>query len=291
MSTIAFLGLGSMGRPMARRLVEAQHRVTGYDLNPAALTALEAMGGHAASSAAEAAKSADILILMVVNADQAETALFDHGALAALSPSATVILMATCAPGRVTAIAAKVEATGRGFIDAPVSGGVVGAEAGSLTIMAAGKPATISAHRPILETLGSKLFIVGETPGQGAMLKTVNQLLCGVHIAAAAEGLALAQKAGIDGKLALEILGGSAAASWMLNNRGPRMLEDEPVVTSAIDIFVKDLGLVLEAGEREKIGLPLAALSRQMFLQASGKGLGKADDSQVIQLYRSGEKT
>jgi 3-hydroxyisobutyrate dehydrogenase len=181
-----------------------------------------------------------------------------------------------------------VAAAGRRFVDAPVSGGVVGAEAGSLTIMAAGAPATMAAARPLLEVMGSRLFVVGERPGQGAMVKTVNQLLCGVHIAACAEALALAESAGLDGGLMLEILGGSAAASWMIGNRGPRMVMDDPPVTSAVDIFVKDLGLVLEAGEKERLGLPLAAASRQLFLQASGMGLGKADDSQVIATYRAG---
>lgn len=291
MTSIAFFGLGSMGRPMARRLIERQHRVTGFDPAPAALQALADMGGHPASSAAEAAAGAEALVLMVVNADQAEAVLFGSGALEALAPAATVILMATCAPARVAAIAARVTASGRRFVDAPVSGGVVGAEAGTLTIMAAGVPATVAEARPILEAMGSRLYVVGETPGQGAMVKTVNQLLCGVHIAACAEALALAESAGLDGRLMLEILGGSAAASWMLGNRGPRMVMDDPPVTSAVDIFVKDLGLVLEAGEKQKLGLPLAAASRQLFLQASGMGLGKADDSQVIATYRAGRPT
>ena len=121
--------------------------------------------------------------------------------------------------------------------------------------------------------------------GQGAMVKTVNQLLCGVHIAAAAEALSLAQKAGIDGALLFEILGGSAAASWMIGNRGPRMLMDEPPVTSAVDIFVKDLSIVLDAGRAAKAALPLAAAAHQMFLATSGLGHGLADDSQVVRAY------
>jgi 3-hydroxyisobutyrate dehydrogenase len=117
-------------------------------------------------------------------------------------------------------------------------------------------------------------------------VKTVNQLLCGVHIAAAAEALALAQKAGVDPALCLHIVGGSAAASWMLNNRGPRMLEDDPDVVSAVDIFVKDLGLVLDTGRTTKSALPLAAAAHQLFLAASANGLGAKDDSQVVRLYR-----
>ncbi len=287
MTTIAFIGLGAMGRPMARRLVEAQHRVTGFDLNPEALAYLESKGGHAARSAAEAARGADMAVLMVVNAEQAEAALFEGGALAALKPDASVILMATCPPARVAAIARRVEAAGRRFVDAPVSGGVVGAEAGSLTIMAAAPRALFEAVQPVLAAMGSRLFHVGEEAGQGATVKTVNQLLCGVHIAVAAEAFALAEKAGVDTALMLDILTQSAAGSWMLSNRGPRMLEAEPEVTSAVDIFVKDLSIVMDAGRAAHTALPLAAAAHQMFLAASGSGHGKADDSQVIRAYRA----
>jgi 3-hydroxyisobutyrate dehydrogenase len=144
-----------------------------------------------------------------------------------------------------------------------------------------------AATRALLGAMGDKIFHVGQEPGQGAAMKTVNQLLCGVHIASAAEGLALAQKAGIAPALALEILSGSAASSWMLKNRGPRMLEDDPQVTSAVDIFVKDLGIVLDAGRAGKAALPLAAAAHQLFLAASARGLGTADDSQVIEVYRA----
>ena len=119
------------------------------------------------------------------------------------------------------------------------------------------------------------------------MVKTVNQLLCGVHIAAAAEAFALAAKVGVDLKILLEIMSGSAASSWMLKDRGPRMLEAEPAVASAVDIFVKDLGLVLDAGRASKAALPLAAAAHQMFLAASGSGHGAADDSQVLRAYRA----
>jgi 3-hydroxyisobutyrate dehydrogenase len=168
-----------------------------------------------------------------------------------------------------------------------VTGGVVGAAAGTLTIMAAAPQDVFDATRPVLEALGDKIFHVGLEPGQGATVKTVNQLMCGVHIAVAAEAMALAEKAGIDGAIVLEILGGSAASSWMLKDRGPRMLEDEPRVTSAVDIFVKDLGIVLDAGRASKTPTPLAALAHQLFVSASAQGLGLKDDSQVVSVYRA----
>lgn len=285
--TLAFIGLGAMGLPMAKRLVEKQFRVQGFDLSPKALAAHEANGGIAAASAQDAARGAEALILMVVNAAQARAALVETGALDALAPDALVILMATCAPADAKAIAGMVERTGRRFLDAPVSGGVVGAEAGTLTIMAGGAGPVFEAAAPYLAALGDKLYHVGERAGDGAMVKTINQLLCGVHIAAAAEAFALGEKAGLDTGLLLKILGQSAAASWMINNRGPRMLEAEPAVTSAVDIFVKDLSLVLDAGRASKVALPLAANAHQMFLAASGAGHGAADDSQVIRAYRA----
>ncbi len=287
MNNIAFVGLGAMGLPMAENLVKQQLRVTGFDMRPDAVAKLVAAGGHGAPSAAAAAKDADALIVMVVNADQAETVLFGSGALAALAPGATVIVMATCAPSRIASIAERVAATGRSFVDAPVSGGVVGATNATLTIMAAAPKAVFERAKPLLVAMGSNLYHLGETPGQGAAMKTVNQLLAGVHIAAAAEGMALAEREGIDPALALEILSGSAASSWMLKNRGPRMVADDGQVTSAVDIFVKDLGLVLDAGRAAKMGLPLSAAAHQLFIAASGMGLGGRDDSQVIATYRA----
>ena len=283
---VGFVGLGAMGTPMALNLLQAGYRVHCYDINPDARERLAVAGGVAAATPAQAAEGAQTLVLMVVNAAQARAVLFEAGALAALPQGASVLLMATCPPGAVEAIAAEVAASGRHLVDAPVSGGVVGAQAGSLTIMAAGPGDQVSAVRPILDVLGGKVVHVGERPGQGAAVKAVNQLLCGVHIAAAAEALALAGKVGIDQAVMLDIVSGSAASSWMLKDRGPRMLQDDPAVTSAVDIFVKDLGIVLEAGHDARAALPLAALARQMFLAASGQGLGKQDDSQVIRSYQ-----
>ena len=284
---IAFVGLGAMGGAMTETLIQKQFRVRGYDMRPEAVARLEKVGGRGASSAEEAARGADMLILMVVNADQAEQVLFDKDALEALKPGATVVLCSTCAPARIQTIAARVEKSGRHFVDAPVSGGVTGARAGTLTIMAAARKRVFEDAKPVLSAMGSSLFHLGEVPGQGAAMKVVNQLLCGVHIAAAAEGLAFAERAGIDPKLALEVLSGSAAQSWMLKARGPRMVDYDNVVTSAVDIFVKDLSLVLDAGLGFKMGLPLAAVAHQLFLASSGMGHGLEDDSQVIETYRA----
>lgn len=285
MNTIAFAGLGAMGLPMAKNLLAAGHRVRGIDLNPTALATLAAAGAEPATDAATAAHGADVLILMVVNAAQAEQVLFDNGALQALDACAIVCLMATCPPAAVERIAERVTAAGRRFVDAPVSGGTAGATAGTLTIMAACARATYEDMQPAFQAMGQRIFHVGQRPGQGATVKTVNQLLCGVHIAVVAEAFALAAKVGVDLEVLLEIMGGSAASSWMLKDRGPRMLQAAPEVSSAVDIFVKDLGIVLAAGRDAKAALPIAAVAHQLFLATSGRGDGRADDSQVIRSY------
>ena len=285
MKKIAFVGLGSMGLPMTKNLLLKGFQVQGCDTNPKALEFFCAAGGIAAATAVEAATSADAMLLMVVNAAQAETVLFGSGAIDALPNNAIVCLMATCPPGSVEKLAARVEAAGKRFVDAPVSGGVAGAIAGSLTIMAATTKPTFDDIRPVLDAMGQRIFHVGDKAGQGATFKAVNQLLCGVHIAVLAEAFALAAKVGVNLDILLEIMSGSAASSWMLKDRGPRMLKSDPDVSSAVDIFVKDLGIVLETGREMKAALPIAALAYQMFLAASGRGEGLADDSQVIRSY------
>ena len=288
--TIAVIGLGAMGFAMAKRLAERQHRVFGFDIRPEPMAALEAVGGHGAASAAAAAAEADIVLSMVVNAAQTRSVLADGGvgdALAAKPAGATTFVsMATMAPADAAEIGAGLDSRGIRFIDAPVSGGVAGIEAGTLTIMAAAPKAVFDAVAPVLREIGSNTFHLGDAYGQGSAMKTVNQLLAGVHIAAAAEALALAEAEGIDPALALDILSGSAASSWMLKDRGPQMIKPGEDVRSAIDIFVKDMKIVDDTGHARRFGLPLASAALQLYLSASGAGLGRADDSQLIEHYR-----
>lgn len=284
--TIAFVGLGSMGLPMATNLAKAGYIVHGFDTRPEVMEILAAAGGKRPASLAAACRSADALLLMVVNAAQARAVLIEGGALTALPAGAHVCLMATCPPEEVTVLEADVLASGKRLVDCPVSGGVVGATAATLTIMVGAAKEDFDTVAPILRTMGDKLYHCGPRVGQGAIVKAINQLLCGVHLAAAGEALALGEKAGVDTTTLLEIVSGSAASSWMLKDRGVRMLKRAPPVTSAVDIFVKDLHIVLSAGRSAGMGLPLAAAAHQMFLAESGSGNGLADDSQVIAAYR-----
>ncbi len=286
---IGFIGLGAMGAPMARRLVEAGHQVTGFDLRSSPMQALVAAGGHAAQSAARAAQGADLLWLMVVSGEQAESVLFDGeaGCASALPRSAIVVAACTQAPAKAAALSSRLGAIGLPMLDAPVSGGVAGALAGTLTIMCSGDAAVIARARPVFDAVGKRFFDVGREAGMGSTAKMVNQLLCGVHIAAAAEAMHVAERAGLSLPAMHEIISVSAGNSWMWGDRGPRMMASDPPVTSAVDIFIKDLGIVLDQGRLAAQGLPLSAAAMQMFLAASGLGHGQADDSQVIRAYRA----
>ncbi|MDH4051079.1 MAG: NAD(P)-dependent oxidoreductase [Rubrivivax sp.] len=284
---VAFIGLGAMGAPMARQLLKAGHEVVGFDVREVAVTALVGDGGQAAASAAEAARGADLLWLMVVSGDQARSVLFEHGAANALPSGAIVVAACTQPPSLARQTASELAAMGLAMLDAPVSGGIKGAQAGTLTLMCSGDEATLLRAEPILKAVGQRIFDVGRDAGLGSTAKMVNQLLCGVHIAAAAEAMHVAERAGLSLSTMHEIISVSAGNSWMWGDRGPRMMQDEPPVTSAVDIFVKDLGIVLDQGRLARQGLPLSAAAMQMFLAASGLGHGGADDSQVIRAYRA----
>lgn len=284
---IGFVGLGAMGLPMAQRLLAQGHTVLGHDVSERNRSAFEAAGGQWQSDAGNVTKGVDVLWLMVVSGDQAQDFLFTHGHASTLPKNAVVIVGCTQPASQAAATADRLHQLGLRMLDAPVSGGVVGAEAGTLSIMIGGLSATLESVRALLTAVGTNVFHMGETCGMGSTMKMVNQLLCGVHIAVAAEALHLAENAGLELKQVLEILGVSAGNSWMIGNRGPRMIQNDPPVTSAVDIFVKDLSIVSDEARKLKTGLPLANGALQMFLAASGQGHGKADDSQVIRAYRS----
>ena len=287
MARVAWLGLGAMGLPMARRLVEASHEVAAYDPVPAALEALAAVGGRPAPSAAVAADGADLLFVTVATPDQASAALFGRdGAAAALAPGATVVVMSTIGPAAVRELADRLAAAGVGLLDAPMSGGVARAERGDLVLMVSGPRERFEVARPLLERLGSTVAFLGETVGDGQAIKLVNQLLAGVHIAAAAEALGLAAALGLDPRAAWEVVRHGAAGSFMLDDRGARMLDGEfEPVRSALDIFVKDMGLVVAAAKARKLPTPLAAAAEQLYLAGAAEGLGRRDDASLVTLY------
>lgn len=283
---IGFIGLGAMGRGMARTLLSAGHAVTGFDLDPAALDWLEAQGGTRAASAAKACDGADAAVLMVVNAQQAEAALFgDDGVVEGLPGGALALSSVTMPAEAAQSIGDRVGAAGLYYLDAPVSGGVVGAESGTLTFMAAGSDAAWNAAQPLLSAMGKNVYRFGDRPGPGSTMKMVHQLAAGCNLAVAAEVMSFGAHLGLDPAQVLEVLNASAGGSWMIANRGPRMLTEGTQASSAVDIFVKDLGIVLDAARASRFPVPVSAAALQVFLGASGAGFGKHDDSQATRFY------
>ncbi|MGU3492978.1 NAD(P)-dependent oxidoreductase [Xanthobacteraceae bacterium A53D] len=282
---IGFLGLGLMGLPMATNLVRKGFDVVGFDVQPERAAALAEAGGSRAGSAAAASEGVDALILMVLNVDQVRQILFDDGVLEKIKPGGTVIIMSTCPPSRLGEVAQRIEASGRQFLEAPVAGGSAGAQAGTLTVMAAGRPSAYEAVRAVLEGMGRRIFHVGELPGQGATVKAINQILTGVNLAAVAEGLGVGIRAGIDPDILLEIQSGSSAQSWMLCDRRTRFLADEPEISNVIDVFVKDLGIVSDIGRAVGARMPLTDAALDQYARASKEGDGRRDDSQILRTY------
>lgn len=287
---VGWLGLGAMGAPMAACLARAGHTVHGYDLVPERAAALAADGVRAAGSIAAAAAGAEAIAVMVATPAQVEQVLFGPGGAAAVLAAGTVVLVtATIGPEAAVAAADRLAPRGAAVVDAPVSGGVARAAAGDLLIMVAGAGEAVTRVRPLLSALARSAPVVGPHPGDGQRLKLVNQLLCGVHIAAAAEALALAGALGLDPAACWQVLREGAAASFMFDDRGSRMIAGEfSQPRSALDIFVKDMGLVAAAAEQAGAPVPLAAAARRLYQQGHDQGLGHLDDSAVIEVLRPG---
>jgi len=283
---VGFVGLGAMGRGMAGVLMDAGRSVTGHDVNPAARAWVEGRGGAWADSAAGACDGADAAVLMVVNAAQAEAALFGPaGMVEGLPAGATIVCGVTMAAADAERLGARVEKAGLGYLDAPVSGGTVGAEGGTLTFMAAGSDAAFAAAEPLLRDMGANVYRMGDAPGPGSTMKMVHQLAAGCNLAVAAEVMSFGAHLGLKPAQVLEVLNVSAGGSWMIANRGPRMMTEGLEASSAVDIFVKDLGIVLDAARAARFPVPVSAAALQVFLGASGAGFARHDDSQAARFY------
>lgn len=284
---VGWIGLGAMGAPMALVTATAGHTVTAFDMNPAALEAVSPQVASA-SSAVEAVADADAVVIMVATGAQLQGALFgDAGIAQALSADTTVLVMSTVGPAAVEIAAAQLAPVTTHFVDAPVSGGVARAGIGDLLIMVGGAAADIETVAPLLDAMASNYPVVGERVGDGQRFKVVNQLLCGVHIAAAGEALALADSMGLDVEQCHQVLNTGAAHSFMFNDRGERMVSGNfAEVRSALDIFVKDMGLVTDAARQVSQPVPLASAAEQLYVRGHREGLGRKDDSVVYQMLK-----
>ncbi|MGJ3261037.1 MAG: L-threonate dehydrogenase [Rhodospirillales bacterium] len=282
----AVVGLGAMGMGIATSALKAGLDVTGCDVAETVLDSFAAAGGKTAKAPADAAAGADCLAVVVVNADQTEAVLFgENGAAEALPAGAVVLGCATVPPAFARDVAARLNRMGLLYLDAPISGGAVKAAAGQITVMGSGAPEAFAKARPFLDAVAERVFELGDEAGPGSTMKMVNQLLAGVHIATAMEALALGIRSGLDAHTVYEVITASAGNSWMFENRVPHVLENDYSPKSAVEIFVKDLGIVLETGKREGFPLPVSAAAHQQFLAAKAMGLGREDDAAVIKVF------
>ena len=286
MRNVGLIGLGAMGLGMAQSLRRAGHRVHVFDVRAEAARAFAAEGGVACGSPAQVASQCDVVVSVVVNAAQTEQVLFgEGGAAAAMQAGSLFVMCSTVDPNWSMAQEERLEAMGLLYLDAPISGGAAKAASGEMTMMTAGRPEAYAKADGLLEAMAAKVYKLGDRAGNGSKVKIINQLLAGVHIAAAAEAMALGLREGVEADALYEVITNSAGNSWMFENRMAHVLAGDYKPLSAVDIFVKDLGLVLDTARATKFPLPLASTAHQMFMQASTAGYGREDDAAVIKIF------
>jgi L-threonate 2-dehydrogenase len=285
-TSIGVIGLGAMGLGMATSLRRAGYSVHVFDVRPEVAQTFAADGGVACASPAELAAGCEVLISVVVNAAQTETVLFgENGAAAAMKPGSVFVMCSTVDPNWSIALEKRLAERGILYLDAPMSGGSARAAKGEITMMTSGHPEAYAKLGGVLDAMAAKVYRLGSSAGAGSKVKIVHQLLAGVHIAAAAEAMALGIREGLDPAALYDVITHAAGNSWMFENRMAHVLAADYTPLSAVDIFVKDLGLVLDTAHASKFPLPLASTAHQMFLQASSSGFGREDDSAVIKIF------
>lgn len=283
---VGLIGLGAMGMGMAKSLRRGGYDVHVCDVRREAAEVFAREGGVACGSPAEVAAACEVVFSVVVNAEQTEGVLFGQdGAAAALKPGSVFIMCSTVPPAFAIGLEARLEKIGLLFLDAPISGGAARAASAEMTMMSAGKAAVYAKCEAMLNAVAAKVYKLGDKAGNGSKVKIINQLLAGVHIAAAAEAMALGIREGVAPADLYEVITHSAGNSWMFENRMAHVLSGDYTPLSAVDIFVKDLGLVLDTARATKFPLPLSATAHQMFMQASTAGYAKEDDAAVIKIF------
>jgi 3-hydroxyisobutyrate dehydrogenase len=270
---------------MAGSLVRVGLTTHGYDLNTEAMARFQLAGGAPGAFDAVAA-SVDAVVVVVVDAAQTEAVLFGPAGIAPVLAAGTVVIAcATVAPDAARAMAARCADMGLLYLDAPVSGGTIRASRGELSILASGSPEAFAKARPVLDAIASQVFELGDAPGAGSSMKAVNQMLVGIQIAAMAEAMTFGMTQGIEPAQFLNVIRQCAGTSWALESRAPHVIAGDYTPLSAVDIWPKDLGIVLDIARGAKFGAPLTATALQQYLAASGSGLGREDDAAVAKVY------
>jgi 2-hydroxy-3-oxopropionate reductase len=281
---VGFVGLGLMGRPMALNLMRAGHTVHVWSRRPASMQPLLEAGAGACASAAELAGRVEVVISMVADApDVEQVALGPQGVAEGARPGLVFADMSTIAPAAAQSIAARLAERGISMLDAPVSGGELGAINASLTIMVGGEQAAFDKVRPLFEAMGKTVSLIGGA-GAGQVAKACNQILTGVGVAAVAEALNFATKSGVDAGKVREALLGGFAYSRILENHGQRMLDRNFKPGFKAWMHQKDMRIVLEEAHRLGLALPSSAATAQMFNAMVGSGLGEEDSVAMLKL-------
>ncbi len=281
----AVIGLGSMGYGMAQSLVAAGHETYGFDISPERAARLQAEGGSS-GALADVAADLDSAVIVVLNAAQTEAVLFgETGVVPRLSAGSVVLNCATVPPAFAKDMAARCADHDVHYLDAPISGGSMKAARGQLTIMASGKPEAFAAADPVLDAISEKVFRLGDAAGAGSAMKAVNQLLAGVHIATMAEALTFGITQGVDPKTFLDVIPSCAGTSWMLENRAPHIVAGDYTPHSSVNIWPKDLGIVLEIARSAGFDAPVTKAALAQFAKAAEMGLGGEDDAAVAKIY------
>jgi L-threonate 2-dehydrogenase len=283
---IGVIGLGAMGLGMAGSLRRAGFLVHVCDVRADVAHAFAEAGGVACDTPADLAAACEVIVSVVVNAAQTEAVLFgEHGAACAMPPGSLFVMCSTVDPNWSVALEQRLAAQAVLYLDAPISGGAAKAASGQMTMMTAGSAAAYAKAGGALQAMAAQVYKLGDQAGNGSKVKVINQLLAGVHIAAAAEAMALGLREGVDPQALFEVITHSAGNSWMFENRMAHVLAADYTPLSAVDIFVKDLGLVLDMARASKFPLPLSSTAHQMFMQASTAGFAKEDDAAVIKIF------
>ncbi|MFN4987698.1 MAG: L-threonate dehydrogenase [Burkholderiaceae bacterium] len=285
-TAVGIIGLGAMGLGMAQSLRRAGLEPSVFDIRADIAARFAEQGGTACSSIKELGSRCNIVISVVVNAEQTESVLWGpEGCVAAMRPGGVFVMCSTVDPNWSIRTEKLLSKKGILYLDAPISGGAARAANGEITMMTSGHPDAYALAQPCLDAMAAKVYQLDNQAGAGSRVKIINQLLAGVHIAAAAEAMALGIREGIDPDALYEVITNSAGNSWMFQNRMAHVLAADYTPHSAVDIFVKDLGLVLDLARASKFPLPLSSTAHQMFMQASTAGFAKEDDSAVIKIF------
>lgn len=281
----AVIGLGSMGYGMAQSVLRADIPTYGFDVVDAQMQRFQAEGGSV-GGLNDVAASLDVVLVVVLNAAQTESVLFgEDGLVPKLQSGSVVISCATVPPDFARQMESKCSDTGVLYLDAPISGGSIKAAKGQLSIMASGTKAAFDAARPVLDAISETVFELGDGAGAGSAMKSVNQLLAGVHIATMAEALTFGMTQGVTPDKFVEVISKCAGTSWMLENRAPHIVDGDYSPHSAVNIWLKDLGIVLDIAESAKFEAPITATALQQYNAAAEMGLGGEDDAAVAKVY------